>query len=285
MCQRTDNASRPWIPRVPGRSAPAPRQRDAERAPSAPRRCPTDRMCEATGRRTMHSTDLEDVPIDVGTDLVMGLAALRHPAQCAGLPTRRERSQSITSLHGTRPDSVNRQPRFPPDAPSPQDNSDLLVRRRCTAGRNAYEPTRDHQTGGLEVKTRRWFTPPAARSRCSFTSADVEDRTSSRRRWLVSSTAPRASTPDPATPAPSSTGPARRAGSPSRSSQTGRSHPIRGAKPERSLAWIHQHSRCVRDYERLAEHHETTVGWAMIYASADASPEIRNSFWEPPRRT
>jgi transposase len=34
---------------------------------------------------------------------------------------------------------------------------------------------------------------------------------------------------------------------------------------ERSLAWINQHRRCVRDYERLPEHHEAIVRWAMIH--------------------
>ncbi|WP_232852606.1 IS5 family transposase [Nocardia acididurans] len=33
---------------------------------------------------------------------------------------------------------------------------------------------------------------------------------------------------------------------------------------ERTLAWIFQHRRCVRDYERLPEHHEAMVQWAMI---------------------
>lgn len=34
---------------------------------------------------------------------------------------------------------------------------------------------------------------------------------------------------------------------------------------ERSLAWINQHRRCVRDYERRPEHHEAIVRWAMIH--------------------
>lgn len=34
---------------------------------------------------------------------------------------------------------------------------------------------------------------------------------------------------------------------------------------ERSLAWINQHRRYVRDYERLPEHHEAIVRWAMIH--------------------
>ncbi|QIS24234.1 transposase [Nocardia terpenica] len=33
---------------------------------------------------------------------------------------------------------------------------------------------------------------------------------------------------------------------------------------ERSLAWIVRRRRCVRDYERLPEHHEAMVTWSMI---------------------
>ena len=33
---------------------------------------------------------------------------------------------------------------------------------------------------------------------------------------------------------------------------------------ERTLAWITQHRRCVRDYERLPAHHEAMVRWSMI---------------------
>lgn len=33
---------------------------------------------------------------------------------------------------------------------------------------------------------------------------------------------------------------------------------------ERSLAWIIRHRRCVRDYERLPQHHESMVRWTMI---------------------
>ena len=33
---------------------------------------------------------------------------------------------------------------------------------------------------------------------------------------------------------------------------------------ERTFAWISKHRRTVRDYERLTEHHETIVYWAMI---------------------
>jgi transposase len=33
---------------------------------------------------------------------------------------------------------------------------------------------------------------------------------------------------------------------------------------ERTLAWITRRRRCARDYERLPDHHETTVHWAAI---------------------
>lgn len=33
---------------------------------------------------------------------------------------------------------------------------------------------------------------------------------------------------------------------------------------ERTLAWITNHRRCVRDYERLPTHHEAMVRWSMI---------------------
>jgi transposase len=33
---------------------------------------------------------------------------------------------------------------------------------------------------------------------------------------------------------------------------------------ERTFAWISKHRRCVRDYERLPEHHEAMIKWAMI---------------------
>ena len=33
---------------------------------------------------------------------------------------------------------------------------------------------------------------------------------------------------------------------------------------ERTLAWITNHRRCARDYERLPQHHEAMVRWAMI---------------------
>ncbi|WP_372495568.1 IS5 family transposase [Saccharopolyspora soli] len=37
---------------------------------------------------------------------------------------------------------------------------------------------------------------------------------------------------------------------------------------ERTLAWINQHRRCVRDYERLPQHHEAIVRWAMIHTTS-----------------
>ncbi|MFI5783693.1 hypothetical protein [Nocardia sp. NPDC051570] len=33
---------------------------------------------------------------------------------------------------------------------------------------------------------------------------------------------------------------------------------------ERSLAWICLRRRCIRDYERLPEHHEAWVTWSMV---------------------
>ena len=33
---------------------------------------------------------------------------------------------------------------------------------------------------------------------------------------------------------------------------------------ERTLGWITGHRRCVRDYERLPQHHEAMVRWTMI---------------------
>ncbi len=38
--------------------------------------------------------------------------------------------------------------------------------------------------------------------------------------------------------------------------------PRRSADP--SAAWITRRRRCVRDYERLPEHHEAMVTWSMI---------------------
>ena len=46
---------------------------------------------------------------------------------------------------------------------------------------------------------------------------------------------------------------------------------------ERTLAWITRHRRTVRDYERLAAHHETYVYWAMIIVMTRrlARPRVR----------
>lgn len=37
---------------------------------------------------------------------------------------------------------------------------------------------------------------------------------------------------------------------------------------ERTLAWITRHRRCVRDYERLPEHHAAMVRWTMIHITS-----------------
>jgi transposase len=37
---------------------------------------------------------------------------------------------------------------------------------------------------------------------------------------------------------------------------------------ERTLAWITHHRRCVRDYERLPQHHEAMVRWSMIHITS-----------------
>jgi transposase len=37
---------------------------------------------------------------------------------------------------------------------------------------------------------------------------------------------------------------------------------------ERTFGWIMKHRRCVRDYERLPEHHETYLYWSMIQVRA-----------------
>jgi transposase len=37
---------------------------------------------------------------------------------------------------------------------------------------------------------------------------------------------------------------------------------------ERTFGWIMKHRRCVRDYERLPEHHETYIYWSMIHVMA-----------------
>ena len=37
---------------------------------------------------------------------------------------------------------------------------------------------------------------------------------------------------------------------------------------ERTFGWIMKHRRCVRDYERLPDHHETYLYWSMIHIMA-----------------
>ena len=37
---------------------------------------------------------------------------------------------------------------------------------------------------------------------------------------------------------------------------------------ERTFGWIMKHRRCVRDYERLTDHHETYLYWSMIHVMA-----------------
>ena len=37
---------------------------------------------------------------------------------------------------------------------------------------------------------------------------------------------------------------------------------------ERTFGWIMKHRRCVRDYERLPQHHETYLYWSMIHIMA-----------------
>jgi len=37
---------------------------------------------------------------------------------------------------------------------------------------------------------------------------------------------------------------------------------------ERTFGWIMRHRRCVRDYERLPDHHETYIYWSMIHIMA-----------------
>jgi transposase len=37
---------------------------------------------------------------------------------------------------------------------------------------------------------------------------------------------------------------------------------------ERTFGWIMKHRRCVRDYERLPQHHETHLYWSMIHVKA-----------------
>lgn len=45
---------------------------------------------------------------------------------------------------------------------------------------------------------------------------------------------------------------------------------------ERTLAWITRHRRCVRDYERLPQHHETMVRWSMIRLASKRLTEHPN---------
>ena len=49
-----------------------------------------------------------------------------------------------------------------------------------------------------------------------------------------------------------------------------------------AAAWITRHRRTVRDYERLAAHHEACVYWAMIVmtAASPASPSLSGQ--QPP---
>jgi hypothetical protein len=37
---------------------------------------------------------------------------------------------------------------------------------------------------------------------------------------------------------------------------------------EQTFGWIMKHRRCVRDYERLPQHHETYLYWSMIHVMA-----------------
>ena len=41
---------------------------------------------------------------------------------------------------------------------------------------------------------------------------------------------------------------------------------------ERASGWIMKYRRCVRDCERLPEHHETYLYWSMITVMGRASP-------------
>jgi transposase len=45
---------------------------------------------------------------------------------------------------------------------------------------------------------------------------------------------------------------------------------------ERTLAWITRHRRCVRDYERLPQHHEAMVRWSMIRLASKRLTEHTN---------
>lgn len=50
---------------------------------------------------------------------------------------------------------------------------------------------------------------------------------------------------------------------------------------ERTLSWIFQRRRCVRDYERLPEHHEAMVKWSMIMLMARRL--ARSASRQPPK--
>jgi transposase len=52
---------------------------------------------------------------------------------------------------------------------------------------------------------------------------------------------------------------------------------------ERTLAWITRHRRTVRDYERLTEHHETIIYWAMIITMSRRLARQRQAFQPLPR--
>ncbi|MGH3626113.1 MAG: IS5 family transposase [Mycobacteriales bacterium] len=46
---------------------------------------------------------------------------------------------------------------------------------------------------------------------------------------------------------------------------------------ERTLSWIARHRRCVRDYERLPEHHEAMIRWSMIRLTSKRLSKQDNS--------
>jgi transposase len=58
---------------------------------------------------------------------------------------------------------------------------------------------------------------------------------------------------------------------------------------ERTFGWIMKHRRCVRDYERLPDHHETYLYWSMIQVmtarlarrQAPAPPAQAHAFGRP----
>jgi transposase len=53
---------------------------------------------------------------------------------------------------------------------------------------------------------------------------------------------------------------------------------------ERTFGWIMKHRRCVRDYERLPDHHETYIYWSMIHIMT-ARIARRQSPAPPPAHT